>query len=452
MKKSFIIIFGIAFGLLGPAAVSAAERPARLWTLPSSDATEVRQIPIPAGSSLAAADLGADGIAEILVGSPLGAAPSVRTLRADGSTINSFPVFDKGMVHGITVAAADLDGDGKREILAAAGIGAVGHLVILDSRGNQKLAAGGFYPYGRDFRGGLNLASADLDGDGRAEIVAAPASGNAPIKIFSPRGIEIGSFEAFDEAAAGGVSLAAADLDGDGLAEIAAAPASGGAGLIKIFNGKTHVLIREFAAFNGGFRGGLSLATLDINNDGSAEIFAAPLVGGGPQVRMFDFGGRLRTQFFAAPDDAADGLVLAVGHLRKEGVLLLAAPAGTDAAKAEYRRYIEVDATKQRLRAYENGRLVRTFLVSTGKVNKPTPLGAFSVLAKPYEVLYRGPGYDYGRVPWNLRFKPGYYLHYAPWHFDFGRRRSSGCVNIDRANAEWIYNWAEVGTPVEIHA
>jgi lipoprotein-anchoring transpeptidase ErfK/SrfK len=125
--------------------------------------------------------------------------------------------------------------------------------------------------------------------------------------------------------------------------------------------------------------------------------------------------------------------------------------------RSDLPKYIYVDISEQRLRAYEYGRLARTFLVATGMAKYPTPTGEYSILDKPYKVNYRwtyGPGnpdnYDLGWVTWNLRIMPHKYIHYAPWRKVFGIRGSHGCVNVSKTDAQWIYGWADLGTPVSI--
>jgi lipoprotein-anchoring transpeptidase ErfK/SrfK len=118
---------------------------------------------------------------------------------------------------------------------------------------------------------------------------------------------------------------------------------------------------------------------------------------------------------------------------------------------------IVVDISEQRLTAYENDVAVHTFLISSGTYSFPTPLGSTTVTAKipvhRYTWSY-GPNnpnnYDLPGVKWNLRFRQNYYIHSAYWHNSFGRRMSHGCINVDMKNAEWIYNWAEVGAVVDI--
>ena len=119
---------------------------------------------------------------------------------------------------------------------------------------------------------------------------------------------------------------------------------------------------------------------------------------------------------------------------------------------------IVVDISDQRLFAYEQGTLTNTFLISSGRYNT-TPLGEHQVLAKLPLVHYAwfyGAGspnnYDLGWVPYNLRFFPHIYIHYAPWHNNFGHPMSRGCVNVSLSNMKWIYDWGEVGIPVRVQS
>jgi lipoprotein-anchoring transpeptidase ErfK/SrfK len=56
------------------------------------------------------------------------------------------------------------------------------------------------------------------------------------------------------------------------------------------------------------------------------------------------------------------------------------------------------------------------------------------------------------RVPWALYFKGGVALHGTYWHdrFGTGYRPSHGCVNLNLDDAEWLYAWTDVGTPVTV--
>jgi lipoprotein-anchoring transpeptidase ErfK/SrfK len=82
-------------------------------------------------------------------------------------------------------------------------------------------------------------------------------------------------------------------------------------------------------------------------------------------------------------------------------------------------------------------------------------LGEHPILAKVPLVHYAGgtgaDAYDLGWVPYNLRFYTHIYIHYAPWHNNFGHVMSHGCVNVSLDNMKWIYDWSDEGDAVIVH-
>jgi lipoprotein-anchoring transpeptidase ErfK/SrfK len=120
-------------------------------------------------------------------------------------------------------------------------------------------------------------------------------------------------------------------------------------------------------------------------------------------------------------------------------------------AVANGERWIEVDITHQTVHAWEGEELVRSFLVSTGRPNTPTVVGQFNIWIKLRYDDMRGPGYHLRDVPYVMYFYKGYGLHGTYWHNDFGTPRSAGCVNLRTEDAEWLYNFADVGTLVSVH-
>jgi lipoprotein-anchoring transpeptidase ErfK/SrfK len=113
-------------------------------------------------------------------------------------------------------------------------------------------------------------------------------------------------------------------------------------------------------------------------------------------------------------------------------------------------KQIVVDVSDQSVYAYENGLLLRQFVVSTGLPRTPTVLGDYSVYVKYSATRMSGPGYDLPNVPWTMYFYQGYGLHGTYWHNNFGQPMSHGCVNLRTPEAEWLYYWAPVGTPVHV--
>jgi lipoprotein-anchoring transpeptidase ErfK/SrfK len=114
-------------------------------------------------------------------------------------------------------------------------------------------------------------------------------------------------------------------------------------------------------------------------------------------------------------------------------------------------RWIDVDLAHQILTAYEGQELVRTTLVSTGTGDNPTPTGLYRIQIKMRYDDMSGPDYYLRNVPYVMYFYRGYGLHGTYWHANFGHQMSHGCINLPTLHAEWLYNWAEVGTLVYIH-
>ncbi len=114
-------------------------------------------------------------------------------------------------------------------------------------------------------------------------------------------------------------------------------------------------------------------------------------------------------------------------------------------------KMIDVDISSQVLTIYEDGVKVNSFLCSTGIAGKNTPLGDYTVYAKIRKTDMRGEGYFVKDVPWVLVFKGDYTIHGNYWNSSFGYPSSHGCVGLPVKTAEYLYNWAPIGTPIHIH-
>jgi lipoprotein-anchoring transpeptidase ErfK/SrfK len=126
---------------------------------------------------------------------------------------------------------------------------------------------------------------------------------------------------------------------------------------------------------------------------------------------------------------------------------------------ADYPKWIQVDLTNKRMYAYERGNLVNQFLVSAGAPETPTVVGQYAIKTKLRVQTMRGLNADGSRyvqpdVEWVNYFYEDYAIHGNYWRPKsvFGNINTShGCVGLVNAEAEWIYNWAPVGTPVITH-
>jgi lipoprotein-anchoring transpeptidase ErfK/SrfK len=110
-----------------------------------------------------------------------------------------------------------------------------------------------------------------------------------------------------------------------------------------------------------------------------------------------------------------------------------------------------VDLSQQRVYAYEGQEIVKKFTVSTGTAAHPTVTGRYYIYMKYRYDDMAGPGYYLPDVPYVMYFYEGYSLHGTYWHSNFGTPMSHGCVNLSTSDAAWLYNWADVGTLVNVH-
>ncbi len=114
-------------------------------------------------------------------------------------------------------------------------------------------------------------------------------------------------------------------------------------------------------------------------------------------------------------------------------------------------RWIDVDLSSQRTYAFVGDTLVNSFVVSTGTWQHPTVTGTFRIYVKYRSAPMSGPGYYLPNVPYVMYFYRGYGLHGTYWHNNFGTPMSHGCVNLRTDEAGWLFNWASVGTVVNVH-
>ena len=131
-------------------------------------------------------------------------------------------------------------------------------------------------------------------------------------------------------------------------------------------------------------------------------------------------------------------------------------------------RKLFVYLDSQRVEAVENGEVVRTFNVSTGKSKTPTETGTFYIYDRyRYKTMRSDVGrgqhgfYEVEDVPYTQFFHKGNAFHGAFWHNNFGHPASHGCVNMATKDknkrwpnvsedAGWLYQWGALGLPVTV--
>ena len=169
--------------------------------------------------------------------------------------------------------------------------------------------------YPAKFKGGVNVAAGDVDGDGKSEILVAPMSvdpsDKEPIaKIFNQKGDLKNQFIPFEAGYIGGINIAVGNLDGDKFAEMAFSKTTGGEILVY---GQYLNLKLKFSPFDDP-KTGINFSLGDLDGDKVSEIIVGAGKGAGPKVKIYNYKGILRNQFFAFGEEFKGGI--RVGVLR----------------------------------------------------------------------------------------------------------------------------------------
>jgi len=379
-----------------------------------------------------------------------GRAPEVKIYSADNKHLDkSFMAFAEGFRGGGNVAIGDVDGDGVQEIIVGAGRGGGPQVQIFNHLGQP--TGFNFFPFHPDFRGGVDVAAGDVNGDGIDEVIVSQASdGQARVKVYKADAGKtiIGDFLAYDPGFKGGVHVAAGDINGDdwddivtgsgmdskahvrsfnavggftGLslfpfendfrggvdvaignvdggeeAEIIVAKNTFGTGQVKVYKSDASKrVLGDFLAFPAGHTEGANVTAADIDRDGEDEVIVGSN-GNGPHIRTFEAWGHPKTlEIVPYEQDFRGGVKVAAGNVDSNSATEIVAIPGRRAwegRKGVY-KYIEVDISEQKLTAYKGGRKINEFLVSTGVSKYPTPIGDFNIW---WKLLHDDMKYEYG--------------------------------------------------------
>ncbi len=259
----------------------------------------------------------------IVLGAEAGAQPRVKVLDAqNGSEIVSFLAYQSTFSGGVRVAVADMNGDGQAEIIVAPGAGLSTLVKVFDLEGHELL------DYRTkaytNFTGGVFVATGDVNGDGRPDLITSPGIGlSTQIKVFKNRtGIEspnpdpisnnpIYAFLAFGSNFTGGATVASGNLIGDGKAEVVIGNGPGLAPRVRTFDLSTATpytpgapitllpFTLEIRPFNTDDRGGVFVAVGNVRGDATPEIIVGNGVNGRGRVEMYNADGTRFKSFTA---------------------------------------------------------------------------------------------------------------------------------------------------------
>jgi hypothetical protein len=280
------------------------------------------------GVSVAVADVNGDGVPDVITGAGAGGGPHVKVFDgtklwmtgtdgelADAALLASFYAYTPTFTGGVNVAAGDIDGDGKADVITGAGAGGGPHVKVFDAARFKETAS--FFAYDAGFHGGVNVAAGDVTGDGKADVVTGAGAGGGPhVKAFDGAALAEGgaaaaaalaapakSFFAYDKSFAGGVSVAVGDVTGAGHADIVTGAGAGGAPHVKAFDAASLAEVASFYAYDARFVGGVDVATVRPGS-GAMDIVAAAGPGGGSMVKSFSTPGPTEVGSVSAFDPA----------------------------------------------------------------------------------------------------------------------------------------------------
>jgi FG-GAP-like repeat len=290
--------------------------------------------------SVAVADVNGDGYPDLVVANACvsysacnsddDGSVSVLLGKGDG-TFQAAVTYSSGGITARSVAVADVNGDGKPDLLVAnyfwkgSGSGVVG---VLLGNGDGTFQTPVTYDTGGYFT--FSVAVADLNGDGKPDIAVANFSGTVGVLL----GNGDGTFQTavtYSPGGSGPQSVAVADLDGDGHLDLVVANQNQGSrGAVSVLLGNGDGTLQSPVSYSSGGYWTSSAVIADVNHDGFPDVIVSNICasinpdgtcnsGGELSVLLGKGDGTFRTPVAYYTGDGVENSSVAVADLNGDG-------------------------------------------------------------------------------------------------------------------------------------
>lgn len=417
------------------------------------------------------ADIDNDGSPEIIVFESTGSQvkPLVRIYDRHGVQKKIYPLFvPENSGTEISAAVGNVDSDSSPEILVSFPQSNSSVVYVFDSTFKYNDPKHPSFVAFPSIAAGVRVTTGNVTGDARQEVIVGTGAGvKAHVGLFDQNGKQYGTdIIPFADEDTEGVTLATVASKGNTYADVAIGLASGAQTWFKVYtidSAFTYPVRTEQRVWSREWKSGVNLASADFLHDGNQELAIAPLSDQQTQLEFYHPDGSKENSIsplYGFEEAFRGGAEFAFGQLDSDLPLELVIAPRVQVQRGDLSKgtkYIETDLSEQVTTAWENGYIVEQFLISSGAGKRPTPTGETKVFYKKAIIDYNGAAfnetYDFPNTPWNTEFREGgYFFHTAYWHHNFGHPMSHGCINMKEPDAHFIYDWADIGTTVIVHA
>lgn len=256
----------------------------------------------------ATGDVNGDGVPDLISATGPGGGSQIRVMdgKTFGDLMQPFSAFEESFTGGVFVAAGDFNGDGKADIVITPDNGGGGRTKLIDVSGGSPSTIIDFLGIDDpNFRGGALATLGDVNGDGQIDLMVAAGIGGGPrVAMYDGRTVASGQpqrllpdFFAFESTLRNGAFLACADMDNDGKDELIFGAGPGGAPRVLFVDSQSLLDIGPQAALanprasvfagdpNG--RGGARVVAKDFNLDGNVDLLVANATGGNGVILVY---------------------------------------------------------------------------------------------------------------------------------------------------------------------